>query len=345
MTSPTGRQPTLDEVAKLAGVSRSAASRAINNAAHVSAANRLAVERAVRELGYVPNVTAQALARQKVGAVVLAVSDHNKELFGDPFFGQIIAGVTAALEDTDLDLKLLLCHPERGHDRVRRMLRPPRADGIMVMALRGDDPLQRMVEKSGLPTVYGGLPLHGQPEWFVDVDNRGGARVAAEHLVSLGRRRIASIAGPADTHVAVARLDGFADALSVAQLDHTLVEHADFTREGGAAAMERLLEREPGLDAVSVASDNMAAGALQTLLQHGRRVPEDVAVVGFDDLPIGHLTQPSLTTIQQPIRSLGYEMARLLLAVVDGEKPSPLLLPTRLVVRESAPARVSLAAS
>ena len=164
----------------------------------------------------------------------------------------------------------------------------------------------------------------------------GGGRVAAQHLVSLGRRRIASIAGPADTHVAVARLDGFADALSVAQVRPTLVEHADFTREGGAAAMERLLQRrKPGLDAVSVASDNMAAGALQTLLQHRRGVPEDVAVVGFDDLPIGHLTQPSLTTIQQPIRSLGYEMARVLLAVVDGEKPSPLLLPTRLVVRES----------
>jgi DNA-binding LacI/PurR family transcriptional regulator len=202
-----------------------------------------------------------------------------------------------------------------------------------------------MVEESGLPTVYGGLPLRGQPDWFVDVDNRGGGRVAAEHLVSLGRRRIATIAGPADTHVAVARLDGFADALSVAQLDHTLVEHADFTREGGAAAMERLLQRDPGLDAVAVASDNMAAGALQTLLQRGVRVPEDVAVVGFDDLPIGQLTQPSLTTIQQPIRSLGYEMARVLLAVVAGEKPSPLLLPTRLVVRESAPVPVPLAVS
>lgn len=189
MTPRDGRAPTLDQVARLAGVSRSAASRAINNAVHVSPATRQAVERAVRELGYVPNVTAQALARQKVGAVVLAASHDNAELFGDPFFGQVIVGVTAALEDTDLDLKLLLCHSERGHDRVRRMLRRPRADGVMVMALRGDDPLQRIVEASGLPTVYGGRPLHGRPEWYVDVDNRDGGRVAAEHLVALAETR------------------------------------------------------------------------------------------------------------------------------------------------------------
>lgn len=337
MAGRTGRPPTLDEVARRAGVSRAAASRAINNTVHVSPATRSAVERAVRELGYVPNVTAQALARQKVGAVVLAASHDNPDLLGDPFIGQVIVGVTTALESTELDLKLLLCHPEKGHDRVQRMLRRPRADGVMVIALRGDDPLQRMVEESGLPAVYGGRPLHGDPDWFVDVDNRGGGRTAAEHLVRLGRRRIATIAGPVDSHAAAARLEGVTDALSVAGLDPTLVEHADFTRQGGSSAMARLLERHPDVDAVTVASDNMAVGALHTLAQHGRRVPEDVAVVGFDDLPIAELAQPSLTTVQQPIRSLGYEMARILLAVVDGETPSSLLLPTRLVVRGSAP--------
>lgn len=337
MTPRDGRAPTLDQVAELAGVSRSAASRAINNAVHVSPATRQAVERAVRELGYVPNVTAQALARQKVGAVVLAASHDNAELFGDPFFGQVIVGVTSALEETDLDLKLLLCHSERGHDRVRRMLRRPRADGVMVMALRGDDPLQRLVEASGLPAVFGGRPLHGRPDWFVDVDNRDGGRLAAEHLVALGRRRVATIAGPTDSHAAVARLDGVTDALASSGLDTTLVEHADFTCDGGAQAMERLLHRDPTIDAVTAASDNMAAGALRTLHRHGRSVPQDVAVVGFDDLPIAQLAHPTLTTVQQPIRALGHEMARTLLAVIDGGTPSSLLLPTRLVVRESAP--------
>ncbi len=337
MTGRTGRPPTLDQVAERAGVSRSAASRAINNAAHVSPATRLAVERAVRELGYVPNVTAQALARQRVGAVVLAASDDNAELFGDPFFGQVIVGVTTALEHTDLDLKLLLCHSERGHDRVRRMLRRPRADGVMMMALRGDDPLQHIVEESGLPAVLGGRSLRGEPDRFVDVDNRGGGRTAAEHLVRTGRRRIASIAGPPDSHAAVARLAGVDDALSVAGLGTTLVEHADFTQDGGARAMERLLRRDPTIDGVVAASDNMAAGALRILHEHGRSVPADVAVVGFDDLPIAQLTRPALTTVQQPIRALGYEMARLLLALVGGEEPSSLLLPTRLVVRASAP--------
>ena len=338
MAGATGRPPTLAEVARRAGVSRSAASRAINNAVHVSPATRRAVERAVRDLGYVPNVTAQALARQKVGAVVLAASNDNTELFGDPFFGQVIVGVTAALESTELDLKLLLCHPDRGHDRVRRMLRRTRADGVMVTALSGDDPLQRIVEESGLPAVFGGRPLHGEPDWYVDVDNRGGGRAAAEHLVRLGRRRVAVVAGPRDTHAAVARLGGVADGLSVAGLEPALVEHADFTRDGGARAMERLLERAGDLDAVVAASDNMAAGALHVLQVHGRRVPQDVAVVGFDDLPVAQLTRPALTTVRQPIRSLGHETARLLLAVLDGGTPSSLILPTRLVVRDSAPA-------
>lgn len=337
MAGATRRPPTLAEVALRAGVSRSAASRAINNAVHVSPATRRAVERAVRDLGYVPNVTAQALARQKVGAVVLAASNDNTELFGDPFFGQVIVGVTAALERTELDLKLLLCHPDRGHDRVRRMLRRTRADGVMVTALSGDDPLRHIVEQSGLPAVFGGRPLHGEPDLYVDVDNRGGGRAAAEHLVRLGRRRVAVVAGPADTHAAVARLDGVADALSVAGLDARLVEHGDFTRDGGARAMERLLERAEDLDGIVAASDNMAAGALQVLEAHGRRVPQDVAVVGFDDLPVAQMTRPALTTVQQPIRSLGHEMARLLLSVIDGGAPGSLILPTRLVVRDSAP--------
>lgn len=338
---PARRQPTLEEVALRAGVSRSAASRAINSAVHISPAKRAAVERAIRELGYVPNLTARALASKHVGAVVLAASNDNPALFADPFFGQVIAGVTSALEKTDLDLKLLLSHPDGGHERVQRMLRAPRADGIMVMALRGDDPLNSIVASTGLPVVFGGRPPGGDPTWFVDADNRGGARVAAEHLIGIGRRRIATIAGPPDTHVAAGRLAGFNDALSAAGLNPTLAEHADFTQAGGAAAMQRLLKAMPTVDGVFAASDNMAAGALQTLRSCGLAVPADVAVVGFDDLPVAQLTDPTLTTVHQPIKALGYEMARMLIAILAGEQPNPLLLPTRLVVRDSAPLLLS----
>jgi DNA-binding LacI/PurR family transcriptional regulator len=171
----------------------------------------------------------------------------------------------------------------------------------------------------------------------VDVDNRGGARTATEHLLRSGRRRIATIGGPTDLQAAVARYQGFADAMAVGRLDADIVEHADFTYEGGARAMARLLAAHPDIDGVFAASDNMAAGALRALKEAGRRVPEDVAVVGFDDLEIARRTEPPLTTVSQPIRALGQEMATMLVRLIDGESPTPVILPTHLVVRGSAP--------
>jgi DNA-binding LacI/PurR family transcriptional regulator len=330
------RRPTLDEVARAAGVSRAAASRAINRSGKVSPATREAVERAVRELDYIPNPTARALATQQAGAVVLAVSHHDPELFADPFFAQVIVGVSAVLERTDLVLMLVLAASEHGRTRLERILRSRRADGLMLLSLHGDDPLHRLAGKLDLPVVYGGRPLDAEPQWYVDADNRGGARRAAEHLIALGRRRIATITGPLDTDAAVQRLRGHREALAVAGLDTTRTVEGDFTEAGGCTATRRLLDLYPDLDAVFAASDNMAAGAVRALREARRRVPEDVAVVGFDDAPVSRLTTPQLTTVQQPIRQLGREMARMLLSLIEGEEPTPLILPTKLVVRGSS---------
>ncbi|MFC1436543.1 LacI family DNA-binding transcriptional regulator [Streptacidiphilus sp. N1-3] len=332
------RPPTLDEVAARAGVSRTAASRAINNTPNVSRAKREAVARAVKELGFVPNPSARALATSRVGAVVLAVSSDEPGLFADPFFAEVTVGVSAGLEQSDFELILLLANTVRGKERLQRLLRSRRADGVMLMALRGDDPLGRLAEEADLPVVFGGLPLKGEPRWYVDVDNRGGARLAVEHLVRGGRRRIAMITGQTDTRVSVARQLGYSEGLTLAGLPTLTVEAGDFTEEGGAVAMERLLSAHPDLDAVFAASDSMAIGALRVLRQHGRRTPEDVAVVGFNDLASARYSTPPLTTVHQPVRALGQEMARMLVAAIEGQDPSPLILPTRLTVRESAPA-------
>ena len=331
------RRPTLDEVAARAGVSRSAASRAVNNGPDVSRSAREAVEQAVRELGYVPNPAARALATAQGGAVLLAVSHDDPALFADPFFANVIVGVNAALERTDLVLMLLLADSERGRERLERVLRSRRADGLLLLALHGEDPLLRLAQSLELPVVTGGRPLHGEPAWYVDADNRGGARAATEHLIASGRRRIASITGRLDTEAGVARHRGYQEAMAVAGLNAARTEHSDFTEAGGAAAMASLLRRFPDLDAVFAESDNMAAGALRSLRVAGRGVPEDVAVVGFDDLPVALTTDPPLTTVHQPVQALGQEMARMLLALLAGEHPTPLLLPTHLVVRASAP--------
>ncbi|MGA5194265.1 LacI family DNA-binding transcriptional regulator [Streptomyces exfoliatus] len=330
------RQSTLDEVAELAGVSRSVASRVLNNAPHVSRAKREAVERAVHRLGYVPNPTARALATRQTGAAALVVSGEDPSIFADPFFAQVIVGASAALEDADLHLMLCLAASDRGRRRVEQLLRSKGADGVMLMALREDDPLSRMAEEAEMPVVFGGRPVGLDPRWYVDVDNVGGARQATEHLITAGRTRVATIAGRLDTEVGRARYRGYRDAMLAAGLDPYPPEVGDFTESTGAAAMAALLANHPDLDGVFAANDNMGAGALRTLREAGRPVPGDVAVVGFDDLAVARIADPPLTTVHQPIEALGREMARMLVALIGGQDPTPLILPTRLVTRASA---------
>ncbi|MDK1344619.1 LacI family DNA-binding transcriptional regulator [Streptomyces sp. 378] len=330
------RQPTLLEVAQRAGVSLSVASRALNNAPHVSRSKREAVERAVRQLDYVPNPTARALATRQTGAAALVVSGEDPSIFADPFFAQVIVGASQALEEAELHLMLCLAASDRGRKRVGELLRSKGADGVMLMALREGDPLARMAEEAEMPVVFGGRPVGSAPRWYVDVDNVGGAREATEYLVSRGRTRVAAICGRLDTEAGRARYRGYRDALLAAGLDPLPPREGDFTEPSGAAAMTVLLANHPDVDGVFAANDNMAAGALRTLRAAGRAVPADVAVVGFDDLALAQVADPPLTTVHQPITALGREMARMLVSLIDGQDPTPLILPARLVTRSSA---------
>ncbi|TDD49517.1 LacI family transcriptional regulator [Kribbella antibiotica] len=330
------RQVTLDEVAERAGVSRSAASRVINNAPHVSKAKRDAVQRAVSDLGYVPNATARALATQQVGAVVLAISSDNPQVFADPFFAEVATGVNSVLEETELELVLQLATTTRGQTRLEQVLRTRQADGVMLMSMHGDDPIAQLAEESDVPVVFGGTPISFEPRYYVDADNRGGARLATEHLVETGRSRIATITGRMDEGAGMARYKGYQEALAMAGLDARRVGYGDFSEESGGRAMEQLLAEHPDLDAVFVASDQMAIGAMRVLKDAGRTIPGDVAIVGFNDVALARHTEPPLSTVSQPIQSLGREMARMLLALIAGESPTPLILPTRLVKRQSS---------
>lgn len=333
---PPPRKMTLDQVAERAGVSRSVASRALNNAPHVSRAKRDAVERAVRELGFVANSKARALATSQSGVAALVISRQDPSVLADPFYAQVIVGISAALEDADLHLMLCLAESDRGRARVEKLLRSGGVDGVMMMALHEDDPLAGLADKTSTPVVFGGRPGGTTPQWYVDIDNTAGARAATEHLLSRGRRDIVTITGPLDTEVGHARHRGYQEALLLAGLKTRAPETGDFTEASGAAAMSRLLERHPDLDGVFAANDNMAAGALRVLRGAGRSVPRDVSVVGFDDLAIAQVAEPPLTTIHQPIRDLGREMARMLIALIGGRSPSPILLPSHLVVRGSS---------
>ncbi|MFC5183421.1 LacI family DNA-binding transcriptional regulator [Actinomadura harenae] len=332
-----GTRPTLEEVAALAGVGRGTVSRVINGSPRVSPRARDAVLAAIDELGYVPNRAARALVTRRTETVALVVAESELRLFDEPFFAGMIRGVSAALTETGLQLLLALARSPAEYARLEQFLTPQHVDGVLLTSLHAEDPLPGRLEASGVPTVLGGRPPGIEPVSYVDVDNRSGARQAVEHLVERGRRRIATIAGPQDMGVGIDRLTGYRAALAEAGLPE-LVAHGDFSEASGIAAAEELLALDPGLDAIFAADDPMALGAMRVLRRHGRAVPGDVAVVGFEDSPSAALADPPLTTVHQSAEEMGREMTRLLLARVNGEPMDDpvVILPPHLVVRASS---------
>ncbi|MFI6096173.1 LacI family DNA-binding transcriptional regulator [Lentzea sp. NPDC051213] len=340
MTDGTGRRPgpRIEEVARVAGVSKSTVSRVINGEQYVSARARDAVHRAVELLGYSPNHAARTLAGSKANAIALVVSEQGSRVLADPFFAGVLRGVHTELTGRRIQLLLMMSASHDHHDLVG-YLSGGHVDGALVVSLHGADPLPRMLHDCGVPLVVGGRPLAGNGDVpFVDSDNFTGAMLAARHLADLGRQRIATIAGPKDMAVGMDRLSGWRRALGERRLPTDLVVHSDFTPESGARAMAGLLTRAPDLDAVFVAADIMALGALQVLHSSGRRIPEDVAVVGFDDSVMAATAVPPLTTVRQDVEQLGRTMTWRLLAGLAGEEglPPSVLLPTSLVLRASA---------
>jgi DNA-binding LacI/PurR family transcriptional regulator len=338
-------RPTLEAVAERAGVSRATVSRVVNGGDGVREPLVQRVRRAVEELGYVPNQAARSLVTKRHDAVAVVIAEPETRVFADPFFALQLRGISKELTAHDNQLVLLLTEGRDDHARVARYLAGGHVDGALVFSLHLDDPLPGLIQGAGVPTVFG-----GRPGWsdgargplYVDSDNRGGARTAVRHLAGLGRSRIAHITGPLDQTSAVDRLDGFRDVLG--DVDPGLVVEGDFTPAGGEQAMRQLLDRRPDLDALFAANDLTASGALRVLRERGRRVPEDVAVIGFDDmLPVAEQTDPPLTTIRQDTEEMGRLMARRLLlrgrsrgAGSGQAEASGMILPTTLIRRASA---------
>lgn len=337
--APSG-MPTLDEVARIAGVSRATASRAINGGQRVSAASQASVDAAVRSLGYVPNPAARSLVTRRTDSIAVVVPEPDDRVFSDPFFAGTLRGVTRVLAERDIQLVLLLARPGASTARTLRYLTNRHVDGALVVSHHRDDGLAEHMARLDLPCVFGGRPWSGGDRVaYVDVDNTAGERIATEVLITRGCRRIGTIAGPADMTAAEDRLAGWRQAMTAAGLRDDAVEHGDFTEIGGQRAAESLLASHPDLDGLVVASDLMAAGALKVLASLGRRVPDDIAVVGYDDLGVAERTTPALTTIRQPVDEMAERATRLLLEQVDGHSgshPMRVIIPPTLVTRESA---------
>ncbi|MBT3151070.1 LacI family DNA-binding transcriptional regulator [Streptomyces sp. CHD11] len=342
----SGGRPTLEEVAARAGVGRGTVSRVINGSPRVSDATRALVEAAVAELGYVPNTAARALAANRTDAIALVVPEPETRFFAEPYFSDILRGVGAALSDTEMQLLLIFAGSDRERQRLADYLAAHRVDGVLLVSVHADDPLPDMLSRLEIPAVISGPRSAAETLASVDSDNYGGARQAVEHLIGRGRRTIAHITGRLDVYGAQRRIDGYREALSEAghEADELLIEPGDFSEEGGRRAMAALLERRPGLDAVFAASDVTAAGARQALREAGRRIPDDVALVGYDDSAIARHMDPPLTSVRQPIVEMGRAMIDLLLAEVADRRPAvsrglerrQMVLATELVGRASS---------
>jgi DNA-binding LacI/PurR family transcriptional regulator len=333
------RRPTLEQVAALAGVSRGTASRVLTGHPNVSARARAAVESAAERLRYTPNQAARSLVTRRSDSVAFVVSETQERLFTDPFFVGVLRGAHAEVAARHRQMFFSIASSDEERSQLETFVAGGHLDGVVLVSLHGADPLPGRLHQMGVPVVLSGRPYVDDGSLpYVDADNRGGARSATAVLLDRGCRTIGTVAGPADMPAAQDRLEGFRAALrGTGQRAGNRVERGDFTIDGGAEAMRRLLDKAPDIDGVFVASDLMAIGAIQAIEQSGRRVPDGVAVVGFDDVPAALISQPPLTTIRQPIEAMGREMARLLLDLLDGREVShPTILPTVVVRRASA---------
>ncbi|MGN9838448.1 LacI family DNA-binding transcriptional regulator [Nonomuraea sp. H19] len=330
------RRPTLEAVAARAGVSRATASRVVNGQTTVAPDIRDAVLRAIDELGYVPNSAARSLVTQRTDSIALVISEPGTRVFSDdPWFSMAIRAASMELEEANKQVVLMLAANAKSHARVERYIAGGHVDGVMLISMHGADPLPAALSRLRVPVVSYGRPAVPVDMPYVDNDNVGGAEAGVRHLVASGRRRIATIAGPQDMIAGQDRLTGYRNVLRDSDR-RSIVAVGDFTRESGAVAMRQLLGDDPHLDAVFVANDLMAVGALQALRQAGRRVPDDVAVVGFDDIEAAKYTEPPLTTLRHPVTEQAAAMVRMLLGLFAGGSRDPVILPTELVIRESA---------
>ncbi|MCL7452794.1 MAG: LacI family transcriptional regulator [Anaerolineae bacterium] len=331
---------TLEEVGKLAGVSRSTVSRVVNGHPSVRDEVRERVWQVIRETGYQPHAAARSLASRRSQVIGVIIPEAVSTLFVDPFFALLLRGITGACNTHGYQLMLsLFDEPADQGETYRRILRSGRMDGVLVASTHMNDPIFPKLLQDSIPFVLVGR--HPDPRVnYVDVDNVGGARMAVEHLIRLGHRRIATITGTLNMASGEDRLAGYCQALEAHRIpvQAALIGEGDFTKSSGTMGMQRLLSASP--TAVFAASDVMAMGALKALREASLRVPEDVALVGFDDIPVAAALEPALTTVRQPIDRLGSMAADLLLNLLenapDARAPAArIILSARLIVRDS----------
>ena len=329
---------TLEDIARKAGVSRSTVSRVVNDQPNVRDEVRQRVWEVINRTGYHPNAAARTLASHRSWMIGLVLPRSVSSFFTDPYFPHLTKGIAQACNQYDYTLALFLVDSKEDEDKIYpRVSRRDLLDGILVQSGQIGDHLIDRLANSNIPVVIAGRPFHVNGVSYIDVDNVAAAQNAVTHLIHLGRERVATIAGPDNGTVGIDRKAGYLKALADQgrSFDDSLIAEGDFTEAGGYAAMQRLLPEQP--DAVFAASDLMAIGAMRAVRDAGLHIPEDIAFVGFDDLPIATLTDCPLTTVRQPVYEFGFKAVQTLLDLIENgiEPARRIIMETELIVRDS----------
>ncbi len=328
----------LEDIAKLAGVSRSTVSRVVNSSPNVGAATRKRVERIVQSTGYHPNAAAKSLASQRTNMIGLVIPRTTSAFFTDPYFPRLTQGVAFACNNHHLTLSLFLVGNQEDEIEITpRLLRNGMLDGILVQSGHTDDKFFRRLTTSQVPLLVLGRPFVEESVNYIDVDNIMAAKQATSHLINLGYQRIGMITGVIQSTTSIDRYAGFSQAMVEAgrEIDKSLIAEGDFSEDSGYHAMKVLLPRKP--DAIFAQSDVMAIGAMRAVQEAGLEIPNGIAFVGFDDLPIASTLPKKLTTVHQPITHLGIKAVDLLKDMIEnGAKPARrLILDTELIIRDT----------
>lgn len=329
---------TLEDIAKQAGVSRSTVSRVVNDHPNVREEVRRRVWKVIKRTGYHPNPAARTLVSQRSWMIGLVLPRSVSSFFSDPYFPRLTQGIAQACNQYDYTLSLFLIGTKEDEEKIYpRVSRRGLLDGLLVQSGQiGDQLIDRLVN-SNIPVVIAGSPFHTEGVSYIDVDNVNATYHAVRHLIQLGRKRIGTIAGPSNSTVSIDRKEGYLKALAEQgwNVDESLIAEGDFTEISGYNAMQQLLAARP--DAVFAASDSMAIGAMRATREAGLRIPDDIAFVGFDDLPIATLSDCPLTTVHQPVLEFGYKAVEMLIDLIEnGIKPARrVIMSTELIIRDS----------
>jgi len=331
--------PTLEDIGKRAGVSRSTVSRVVNDSPDVREDVRKRVLDVIQDAGYQPHAAARALASQRSWTIGLVLPQSVSFFFTDPYYPHLTKGIAQACNQYNYTLALFLVGTKEDEEKIfPRISRKGFLDGVIVQSgHHGEQWIIGRFVDAKMPLVIAGRPFRSDNVSYIDTDNVNSAYIAVSHLIQLGRRRIGLITGPTSSTVGIDRKDGYLKALLERrrEVDESLIVEGDFTEAGGYYSMQRLLPSKP--DAVFAASDVMAIGAMRAAREAGLRIPDEIAFVGFDDLPIATLSDVQLTTVRQPVVQFGAKAVEVLLDLIENgiDPPRHILMETELVIRDS----------